>query len=206
MRRNSILPRALAALIALALVLPAAAQAPLTQVNPVWPEGARRDSVEGRVALNVQVGPDGRVLNAQPLRVALRHAGTGAPISESSPYVAAFTEASISAVRQWTFNPPSQATWMTIPIHYQMPNGTIEAAKAACAVPSDVRRGASTPGDRTDLFNHWTAPPGGGGQSHPVSAADRPWLECLTQRLSATASSEEVRTYRAAAVATLARL
>ncbi len=90
---------------------------------------------------------------------------------------------------------------MTLPVRFQLPNGTIEATKTACAVPSDVGRGAPAPGSDVFLFVHRA-----GNTSNPATPADRPWIECLTRRLSATASSEEVRDYRASALGTLARL
>ncbi len=57
------------ALLAAGAALPAAAQTttpiPATQATPVWPAGAREDSVEGRVTLKVYVGSDGRVATSR---------------------------------------------------------------------------------------------------------------------------------------------
>jgi hypothetical protein len=138
MRRNPILPRTLAVLpLFIVLALPAAAQVavvpenvevdrqpvPLTQVTPVWPAEARRDSAEGRVTLKVLLGPDGRVADVQHLRTTVDQRGERLP--EQNPYAEAFATAAEASVRQWTFSPAVKddrpvAVWFTVPFRFRL--------------------------------------------------------------------------------------
>jgi beta-lactamase regulating signal transducer with metallopeptidase domain len=180
-------------------------------VPPVeWPAGALRDSIEGFPALNVYVGADGRVIEARLLQLRLRHAGSGAEIASGSPYEVAIARAVSEAGMRSTFTPAMRegepvAAWRMLPMKFDIPNGTIEAARATCAVPAGVRAGGPAWEDR-GLLNHWAFAP---GARRPTTSratpSDRSWLECLTARLSEDAGSEEVHMYRAFAVATLAQ-
>ena len=159
--------------------------------------------------LNVHVGADGRVIETQPLVITLRHAGSGAAIAPGSPYEAVIASAAGEAAMRSTFTPAMRGSepvsaWTRVPMNFQMGNGTVEAAKAACAVPADVRPGGNPP--NVSLM-HWTTASGATrATSTPATPADRPWLECLTGRLNENAGSSVVRSYRTWAVATLAQL
>jgi outer membrane biosynthesis protein TonB len=138
MRRNHLLPRSLAVLASLiVLALPATAQVsvlpenvqvdrqpvPLTQVTPVWPAEARRDSAEGRVTLKVLLGPDGRVAQVQHLRTTVDQRGERLP--EQNPYAEAFAASAEASVRQWTFSPAVKdekpvAAWFTVPFRFRL--------------------------------------------------------------------------------------
>ena len=90
-------------------------------------------------------------------------------------------------------------------MNFQMGNGTVEAAKTACAVPADVRPGGDP--RSSVVLMHWTTAAGATRTtSSPATPADRSWLECLTGRLNENAGSSVVRMYRGWAVAALAQL
>lgn len=85
--------------------------APLKTVNPVYPEKARVNGVEGTVWLNVLVNKEGIVIKTI---VAKRTGG-----SEE------LEQAAIDAVKQWTFKPATVkarpvAIWVAIPFKFKL--------------------------------------------------------------------------------------
>jgi TonB family protein len=83
------------------------------QVDPVYPEDALREGIDGDVILNLSVGFDGRVERAA--------------VVKSIPKLDA---AAVAAARQWEFEPgllegiPIQAT-LQVTIHFGLPPGTV---------------------------------------------------------------------------------
>ncbi len=80
----------------------------VTRPAPEYPEIARQAGIEGRVAVRVRIGRDGRVREASVVQ------------SQN----AIFDDAALDAVRRWTFTPGVQAgraveVWMTIPIRFR---------------------------------------------------------------------------------------
>lgn len=71
---------------------------------PVYPESMADISVSGTVHLVLQIGRDGKVMNIDASHVNLRTVGTEAEMEE---WRREFAEASIRAVRGWTFAPPT---------------------------------------------------------------------------------------------------
>lgn len=68
---------------------------------PRYPEPARRAGLSGRVIVAVRLGLDGRVLDAAVRDTALFNVkGTARQVQ---PYIADFENASLRAIRQWTF-------------------------------------------------------------------------------------------------------
>jgi protein TonB len=61
---------------------------PVNQPNPVYPEAAKRDKIQGVVRLAVLIGKDGTVKDARVVQS-----------------VSALDQAAVDAVRQWTFRP-----------------------------------------------------------------------------------------------------
>jgi TonB family protein len=72
-----------------------------TQVNPVYPDLARRMNVHGKVKLQVTVAPDGSVKTI--------HALGGHPI---------LVGASQDAVRQWKFEPAAKETIQIVEVNF----------------------------------------------------------------------------------------
>jgi len=72
-----------------------------TQVNPIYPDLARRMNVHGKVKLQVTVAPDGSVKSI--------HALGGHPI---------LVGASQDAVRQWKFEPGPKETVQIIEVNF----------------------------------------------------------------------------------------
>jgi protein TonB len=60
----------------------------VNQPNPVYPEAAKRDKIQGVVRLAVLIGKDGTVKDARVVQS-----------------VSALDQAAVDAVRQWTFRP-----------------------------------------------------------------------------------------------------
>ena len=63
---------------------------PLQRVNPVYPQEARRNKIEGYVKLELVISPEGGVI--------------GAKIMESKPK-GLFDSAAVQAVYKWRFKP-----------------------------------------------------------------------------------------------------
>lgn len=83
----------------------------LTRVNPVYPDDARANHLEGTVVFSATIGRDGVVQDLKTI---------------SGP--AAFTQAATDAVRQWTFRPyllngqPTEVlTTITVNFHLNTP-------------------------------------------------------------------------------------
>lgn len=79
-----------------------------TQTDPVYPDILRRAGIEGRLIVRVLVGKDGRAEDVQIVR------------SDNE----GFNQATLEAVRRWTFTPAIQAgqpvrVWMTIPVRFR---------------------------------------------------------------------------------------
>lgn len=79
-----------------------------TQTDPVYPDILRRAGIEGRLIVRVLVGKDGRAEDVQIVR------------SDNE----GFNQATLDAVRRWTFTPAIQAgqpvrVWMTIPVRFR---------------------------------------------------------------------------------------
>jgi protein TonB len=82
------------------------APAPVTQVQPTYPEMAREANVQGRVVLHVLVGKDGRVKNVKVIRS-----------------VTMLDQAAVEAVRKWVFKPALSnnkpvAVWVEVPVDF----------------------------------------------------------------------------------------
>jgi periplasmic protein TonB len=82
------------------------APAPVTQVQPVYPEMAREAQVSGRVVLHVLVGKDGRVKNVKVIRS-----------------VTMLDQAAVEAVKKWVFKPALSnnkpvAVWVEVPVDF----------------------------------------------------------------------------------------
>jgi len=83
----------------------------ITQVPPVYPEGAKKAGVSGRVLLEVLVNADGTVGSARAI--------------EEVPDFPSFTESAIKAVMQWKFKPATKEgkpvpVTVAIPIHFAL--------------------------------------------------------------------------------------
>lgn len=82
------------------------APAPVTQVQPTYPEMAREANVQGRVVLHVLVGKDGRVKNVKVMRS-----------------VTMLDQAAVDAVKKWVFKPALSnnkpvAVWVEVPVDF----------------------------------------------------------------------------------------
>jgi protein TonB len=78
--------------------------------HPDYPPGARRDGIEGRVVLTVQVRSDGRV---------------GSVRVSTSSGSALLDSAAISAVKRWSFAPELQdgekvSTTLNVPFRFEL--------------------------------------------------------------------------------------
>lgn len=71
---------------------------------PAYPDALLGGEINGTVYLMVQVGRDGKVMNIDATHVNLRTVGSE---KEMSNWREQFVQASIKAVRGWTFNPPT---------------------------------------------------------------------------------------------------
>ena len=83
----------------------------ITKTKPVYPELARKASIEGVVYLDILVDKEGKVRDIQVLK------GSGTNVG--------FEESAVQAVKQWTFSPAIQngkpvACWLTQPIKFQV--------------------------------------------------------------------------------------
>ena len=102
---------------------PATDQPQSVQMTPPrYPKGALYMGGKGTVYLIVQVGRDGKVLNADAEQVNLRVAGTTAQMNELRKQ---FTDASVRAARGWKFSAPTtgeeanQDSWLVrVPVDY----------------------------------------------------------------------------------------
>jgi len=84
---------------------------PITEVQPIYPDIARRAQVEGTVYVKCLVGKDGKVTRPVVIQ-------TDSPVLDS---------AAISAALQWRFTPgrltdSPVAVWTTIPFHFYLKN------------------------------------------------------------------------------------
>ncbi len=84
---------------------------PATVVNPVYPEAERKAGVEGSVLLAGEIGADGKVTGLKPEQEVAGHP--------------AFTEAALTAVRQWRFTPAREsgkavASSVRIPVKFKL--------------------------------------------------------------------------------------
>lgn len=84
------------------------APAPVTQVQPTYPEMAREANVQGRVVLHVLVGKDGRVKNVKVMRS-----------------VTMLDQAAVDAVKKWVFKPALSnnkpvAVWVAVPVRFTL--------------------------------------------------------------------------------------
>ena len=90
---------------------------PIKQVNPHYPELARRAGVEGTVWLKVLVGIDGKVKDTKLMRLSSNLKNSDTP--------GGLPEAAIEAAHQWTFKPaimknkPVEA-WVAIPFAFKL--------------------------------------------------------------------------------------
>lgn len=91
---------------------------------PRYPIGAMRAGAQGTVYLVVQVGSDGKVLNADASQVNLRVVGTERVMDQLRKV---FTESAVHAAKSWRFIPPStgeeagRSSWLvTVPVTYTM--------------------------------------------------------------------------------------
>jgi hypothetical protein len=71
---------------------------------PAYPDALLSSELNGTVYLMVQVGRDGKVMNIDATHVNLRTVGSE---KEMSDWREQFAQASIKAVRGWTFSPPT---------------------------------------------------------------------------------------------------
>lgn len=83
--------------------------APVKQVNPVYPEEARAQKLEGTVFVKAIVNRDGTVRRAE--------------IAKSDNSL--FDQASLDAIRQWEFKPAMKngeavAAWVTVPVRFKL--------------------------------------------------------------------------------------
>ena len=83
--------------------------APVYQVQPEYPELARKAGIEGRVYIKILVDKEGKVRDALLLR------GVGAGLDESA----------LKAVRQWVYTPAIQnnrpvAVWVAQPVDFKL--------------------------------------------------------------------------------------
>lgn len=91
---------------------------------PDYPTLALRESVGGTVYVALQIGRDGRVEQAVARQVDLRATGTEREMESARK---AFADASLDAVKRWTFNVPSTGSvgdadhWtVTVPINFNI--------------------------------------------------------------------------------------
>jgi protein TonB len=80
--------------------------APVTRVEPSYPEMAREAQIQGRVVLHVLVGKDGRVKNVKVMRS-----------------VTMLDGAAVDAVKRWVFKPALSnnkpvAVWVEVPVDF----------------------------------------------------------------------------------------
>lgn len=77
-------------------------------VNPIYPEALKEAKVSALVLLEIVVSADGRVTEVSPLKTKRT--------AEADP---AFVQASVDAVRQWTYQPADKATKMTVALNFR---------------------------------------------------------------------------------------
>jgi len=80
--------------------------APVTQVEPTYPEFAREAQIQGKVTLHVLVGKDGRVKNVKVIKG-----------------VTGLNEAAVDAIKKWVFKPALSnnkpvAVWVEVPMDF----------------------------------------------------------------------------------------
>jgi protein TonB len=93
---------------------------------PVYPDFARTAMLDGTVVLHVLVGTDGRVKNVKVVKGVL-----------------GLDEASVAAVKQWTFLPARQnnekiAAWTAVPIIFKLSTGNFEGPPSPPSKPRVV--------------------------------------------------------------------
>jgi protein TonB len=79
------------------------------KVQPIYPDSALKNNIEGKVVLKARVGKDGRVKNVILL--------------SSSDSI--FNEAAIKAMKKWIFEPAisygkSIEVWVTVPFNFKL--------------------------------------------------------------------------------------
>jgi protein TonB len=84
---------------------------PLTTVNPVYPEAARKSGLEGTVWVKVLVDKKGHVVKTA--------------VTKPADATASLEQAAVEAVKQWTFKPATVKTepvsiWVTIPFKFKL--------------------------------------------------------------------------------------
>lgn len=85
-----------------------------SQVQPVYPPEAKQAGIAGRVKLEVQVSPQGKVAGV--------HALSGHPL-----LVAAAEE----AVRQWEYKPPAGPVTVDVTLNFELPDGGAAALEVS---------------------------------------------------------------------------
>lgn len=91
---------------------------------PQYPTGALKVGGKGTVYLIVQIGRDGKVMNADAEQVNLRVAGSSSQMEQLRKQ---FSQAAIRAARDWTFIPPTTGadagkdSWLArVPVSFRM--------------------------------------------------------------------------------------
>jgi protein TonB len=79
---------------------------PISSVQPIYPDSARKAGIIGRVVLHVLVGIDGRVKDVKVFRA-----------------VRGLDGACVEAVKKWIFKPGTRyakpvAAWVEVPFHF----------------------------------------------------------------------------------------
>jgi len=90
---------------------------PIKQVQPHYPELARRSGVEGTVWLKVLVSKEGKVKDVNVMSVSSNLKNSGTP--------GGLEEAAMEAARQWTFKPAMMKNkpvevWVSIPFKFKL--------------------------------------------------------------------------------------
>ncbi|MBI5374601.1 MAG: energy transducer TonB [Candidatus Schekmanbacteria bacterium] len=83
---------------------------PLEKVEPIYPDKARKEGIEGTVILQIVIGPTGNVEKANLLTVIPPKArGFG------------FEDTAIQAILKWKFSPAKDANWENVRVYYNAP-------------------------------------------------------------------------------------
>ena len=158
---------------------------PITQVDPVYPEAAWRDSAEARVTLRAWVTASGQVRAVRILRISdPRDRSAQAIAAGSTPHDAAFAEATRAAFLRWTFQPAMRGgvpvdVWVTIPFRFRL--GSTPAAASAPTTAATMMTPSYASNSRC-FSGRLTFPLDPGDdlllENRPVRPDDVPALEC----------------------------